>query len=65
LSPREVDVLRLVADGRTNAEISELLFLSLNTIKSHIRSAYLKIGAESRAQAVIWCFRNGLADLDG
>lgn len=65
LSPREVDVLELIAQGRTNREIATSLYLSANTVKSHIRSAYQKIGVDSRTQAVIWCFRNGLGDWEG
>jgi DNA-binding CsgD family transcriptional regulator len=63
LSPRETDILLLIARGRTNAQICEELFLSINTVKSHIRSAYQKIGAETRSQAVVWCFRSGLVDI--
>ena len=61
LTQREVDVLRLVAQGLTNQEIAELLYLSLNTVKSYIRYGYRKIGAERRSQAVIWAERHGLA----
>lgn len=60
LTPREVDVLRLVAQGLTNMEIAERLFLSINTVKSYIRYGYRKIGAERRSHAVIWVQSHGL-----
>jgi non-specific serine/threonine protein kinase len=52
LSPREQDVLRLVAEGLTNKEIARRLILSEHTIKSHLTSLFNKLGADSRAQAV-------------
>jgi DNA-binding NarL/FixJ family response regulator len=60
LTRREVDILDLIASGRTNAEIAETLYLGINTVKSYIRSAYRKIGATSRSQAVLWALGNGL-----
>jgi len=65
LSPREVEILALVAQGLSNQEISEHLFLTINTLKSHIRGAYRKIGVSSRAQAVAWALQHGLAPPDG
>jgi NarL family two-component system response regulator LiaR len=59
LSPREAEVLALIAHGLSNQEIAERAFVSPNTIKSYIRSAYRKIGVESRTQAVIWALDNG------
>ncbi|GAB7003412.1 response regulator transcription factor [Nocardioides sp. AN3] len=64
LSPREVEVLSLVTQGMSNQEISERLFLTINTLKSHIRQAYKKIGVSSRAQAVAWCMQHGFAPPD-
>jgi two-component system, NarL family, response regulator LiaR len=64
LSPREAEIMRLIASGLTNAEIAQQLFLSMNTIKSHIRAAYRKAGVETRAQAVIWGFQHGLVSVD-
>ncbi len=61
LTDREMDVLELVASGRTNEEIAQLLFLSINSVKSYIRSAYAKIGAVTRPQAILWAIENGLA----
>lgn len=59
LSPREAEILTLISRGHSNEEITAELYLSLNTVKSHIRSAYRKIGVTTRAQAVIWCFTHG------
>ena len=63
LSEREVEILRLIAEGHSNDEIAQRIFLSVNTIKSHIRSAYRKLGVETRSQAVGWAYKNGLAGL--
>ena len=59
LSPRETDVLRLVVLGLSNHEIARELFLSVNSIKTYIRSAYRKIGVTTRPQVVGWCVRHG------
>jgi DNA-binding NarL/FixJ family response regulator len=59
LTPREVEVLTLIAQGRTNREIAEVLYLSPNSIKTYVRTAYRKIGATSRSQAVGWAIRHG------
>ncbi len=59
LSPRETDVLRLVVQGLTNHEIAAELFLSVNSVKTYIRSAYRKAGVSTRPQAVAWCVRHG------
>jgi len=59
LTAREEDVLALVVSGHSNAEIAELLFLSPNTVKSFIRTAYAKIGASTRSQAVAWGIQYG------
>jgi DNA-binding NarL/FixJ family response regulator len=61
LSRREHEILQLACEGLTNAEIAATLFLSANTLKSHLRSAYHKLGVHSRTQAVVWYLRNGLA----
>lgn len=51
LSRNEIDVLRLVADGHSNAAIAKRLFKSEDTVKTHLRSAYRKLGATNRAHA--------------
>ena len=66
LSPRELDVLRLVTNCATNQEISEQLYVSPNSVKTYIRGAYRKIGATTRSEAVVWGVRHGLLeDLPG
>lgn len=54
LSPREAEVLALIAAGHSNAEICERLYLSINSVKTYVRSAYLKIGVARRSHAVLW-----------
>lgn len=62
LTPREVEVLRLIAAGRSNKEISESLVLSLRTTARHVTNIYGKIGARNRADAASYAIRNGMAD---
>ncbi|HEY0950973.1 response regulator transcription factor [Nocardioides sp.] len=64
LTPREVEVLALITQGMSNQEIAERLYLSINSVKTYIRSAYVKIGATSRARAVAWCLLHGFAPPD-
>ena len=64
LTPREVEVLALIAQGASNMEIAERLYLSINSVKTYIRSAYAKIGATSRSRAVAWCLQHGFAPPD-
>ena len=52
LSPRERDVLRLVADGMTNREIGVALFIATGTVRKHLENIYAKLGVRSRAQAI-------------
>jgi DNA-binding NarL/FixJ family response regulator len=59
LSPQEVDLLGGVVRGYSNLEIAEQMALSPNTVKSYIRSAYRKIGVQTRSQAVSWCIQRG------
>jgi class 3 adenylate cyclase len=62
LTLREVEVLRLIAAGRTNAEISHELVLSGRTIARHITNIYDKIGARSKADATAYAIRHGLTE---
>ena len=57
---REIEVLQLVADGLVNREIGTRLFLSEETVKSHVRHLLAKLQARSRAHAVAVGFRRGL-----
>ena len=52
LTHREVEVLSLIADGLTNAEIAARLFVSVRTVHAHLRSLYAKLGARSRTTAL-------------
>lgn len=60
LSDRESEVLALVARGLSNREIAEIMYLSVNTVKTHIRTAYRKIGVATRTQAAIWAVGHGV-----
>lgn len=61
LTRRESEVLRLIAAGRSNAEIARELFISEATVKTHINNLFAKAGLRDRAQAVTYAFRHGLA----
>jgi NarL family two-component system response regulator LiaR len=59
LSPREAEILALITQGLTNRDIADRAYLSVNSVKTYIRSAYRKIGVERRSQAVLWGVRHG------
>jgi len=60
LSPRELEVLRLLATGRSNCAIGETLFISVPTVKVHVRSVLTKLGLESRTAAAAFAIQNQL-----
>jgi len=62
LSRREVEVLRLVADGRTASEIATQLFISPRTAEHHVQNIYTKIGVSSRAAATRWAVAHQVVD---
>jgi DNA-binding NarL/FixJ family response regulator len=59
LTDREAEILALITQGKSNAEVAATTFLSPNTVKSYIRTIYRKINVTSRTQAVLWGVRNG------
>lgn len=61
ITDRESEILALITQGRNNADIARLTYLSPNTVKSYIRSIYRKIDVESRTQAVLWGVAHGFA----
>ena len=64
LTAREVEVLALITQGMSNQEIAVHLYLSINSVKTYIRTAYAKISARSRSHAVAWCLQHGFAPPD-
>jgi DNA-binding NarL/FixJ family response regulator len=60
LTAREVEVLTLLAEGATNAQIAQILVLSTGTVHSHTVKIYQKIGARGRAEAAAYAVRNGM-----
>jgi DNA-binding NarL/FixJ family response regulator len=61
LTPREAEVLSLIAAGLTNTEIAERLVVSAATVKTHVNHIFAKAGVRDRAQAVSYAYRHGLA----
>jgi DNA-binding NarL/FixJ family response regulator len=62
LSERELDVLRLLAQGLTNAEIAERLYLTRGTVRNYVSAILTKLGVEDRTQAAILALRHGLVE---
>ena len=65
LSPREAEIVDLICRGLSNVEVSQHLFLSINSVKTYIRSAYRKMGVERRSQAVLWGLGRGFGRSGG
>jgi DNA-binding NarL/FixJ family response regulator len=61
LTDRESEILALITQGMSNAQVAELTFLSPNTVKSYIRAIYRKIGVDSRTKAVLWGVAHGFS----
>ncbi|MEJ2246789.1 MAG: response regulator transcription factor [Acidobacteriota bacterium] len=63
VSPREVEVLRLIAAGKSNKEIAGLLFISEGTVKTHVLNIHNKLGVRDRTEAVVTAIRRGILRL--
>jgi len=59
LTEREASILRALAEGLSNAEIAGRIWLSPETVKTHVKSILLKLGVRDRTQAVVWAYRTG------
>ena len=60
LSQRELEVLRLLAAGKSNRDIADALFISLNTVATHVRNILTKTGCANRTEAAAYGLRHGL-----
>ncbi|MCP3951656.1 MAG: hypothetical protein GY697_05475 [Desulfobacterales bacterium] len=60
LTDREIEVLRLMAEGATNTEIAVILSISPHTVKSHVVHIFNKLGVNDRTQAAVWATRHGI-----
>jgi two-component system response regulator NreC len=65
LTDRELDVLRLAAQGLTNKQIGNVLFISSRTVQGHLQNIYQKLGVSSRAEAATQALKHGLIIQDG
>jgi len=65
LTPREAEVLRLIAAGKSNREIARALFVSEATVKTHVNRIFAKTGSRDRGQAVHYAYTRGYADPPG
>jgi DNA-binding CsgD family transcriptional regulator len=63
LTPREKEVLRLVAQGFSNREIADILLISHDTVKTHLRNIFSKTGATDRTRAAVWAITNNITSL--
>lgn len=59
LSEREVEIVRLLAQGLTNKDIAQTLILSVRTVEAHLRSIFAKLGVRSRTEAALWAVKHG------
>ncbi|WP_454083722.1 response regulator [Georgenia sp. Marseille-Q6866] len=61
LTPRERDIIRLLAEGMSNVEIAAALYVEPSTVKSHLGRAMTKLGTRDRLQTAVWAYRSGVA----
>lgn len=61
LSPRERDIVRVLAEGMSNVEIAATLYVEPSTVKSHLGLAMTKIGTPDRLQTAVWAYRSRVA----
>jgi two-component system, NarL family, response regulator DevR len=64
LTPREMEVLRALADGLSDKEMSESLHVGVGTVRNHLVSIFGKLGVNSRLQALVFALRRGLVEID-
>lgn len=62
LTDREMDVLRLLAQGKSNQDIADTLIIGIKTVKFHVTNILAKLGVDDRTQAAIYAYKNGLAE---
>jgi len=62
LTEQELTVLRLIAQGMSNRDIAAHLHISLNTVKTHVKHIFAKLGVSDRTQAAVWAWRHGLGE---
>ncbi len=62
LTNREMEILLLIAQGKTNQEIADLLFIALKTAKVHVSNILSKLEVQDRTQAAVYVYQNGLTE---
>lgn len=62
LTPRELEVVKLLVEGLTNRQIADLLGVGASTIKTHVQSIIRKLGVSDRTQAAVWAVRDGMVE---
>jgi DNA-binding NarL/FixJ family response regulator len=65
LSERELQIVELVVEGKSNREIADILFLSLDTVKSHLKHIFQKLGVNTRSKAIRIAIQKGIIQLSG
>ena len=64
LTNREHEILMLIAQGKSNQEIADELFITLKTVKTHVSNILAKLDVDDRTQAAIYAFQHGLAKIN-